>query len=238
MKSEAQENNVSVPREMINIPTAGSLQKGMVGVNLRLQPQGSLLAGFSAGFVDPLLIILYYGGDNLIGTGKVTWNPQIGIDIRYRIVEETIELPGLAVGFTNQGYGAYLKGRKRYLAKSKGFYLVSSKNYDFLGNFGFHLGANFSLENEDNDTDINFFIGLDKNITSGLSILGEYDFGLNDNEDDTFTERKGYLNAGIRWNFLGKFYLEFHFKDILDNYKNQNGITREVKIEFVENLFN
>ena len=232
-----QETISFIPREIINVPTAGSLDKGGVGVNLRVYPRGGLLSGLSAGVADPFLVTIYFGGENIIGVGEVNWNPQVGVDLRFRVVNETMELPAISVGFTNQGYGAYIKNKKRYAIKSKGFYVVSSKNYNILGNFGFHLGANFSLETKDQDTDINFFVGFDKDIVHNFVLLGEYDLGLNDNEDETFTNEKGYLNAGIRWKFLGRFHLEFHFKNLLENRVGSTGITREVKIEFLEKVF-
>jgi len=226
-----------VPREIINLPTAGTLNRGEVGVNLRLYPHGGLLSGFSAGVSDPFFVTVYFGGENIIGVGDVNWNPQIAVDLRYRIIDETFELPALSIGFTNQGYGAYIKKKERYAIKSRGFYIVSSKNYNIVGNAGFHLGANFSLETKDQDTDINFFMGFDKDLIKNIVLLCEYDLALNDNEDQSFTNEKGYLNAGIRWGFLGRFFLEFYFKDLLENRIDAQGVTREVKIEFVENLF-
>jgi len=199
-----------VPREIINLPTAGTLNRGEVGVNLRLYPHGGLLSGFSAGVSDPFFVTVYFGGENIIGVGDVNWNPQIAVDLRYRIIDETFELPALSIGFTNQGYGAYIKKKERYAIKSRGFYIVSSKNYN---------------------------IGFDKDLIKNIVLLCEYDLALNDNEDQSFTNEKGYLNAGIRWGFLGRFFLEFYFKDLLENRIDAQGVTREVKIEFVENLF-
>ena len=91
-----QETISFIPREIINVPTAGSLDKGGVGVNLRVYPRGGLLSGLSAGVADPFLVTIYFGGENIIGVGEVNWNPQVGVDLRFRVVNETVELPAIS----------------------------------------------------------------------------------------------------------------------------------------------
>lgn len=82
---------------------------------------------------------------------------------------------------------------------------MASKNFLFLGNLGLHGGVNYSLETDDDDTDPNLFLGIDKTIGDVVFVHGEYDFGWNDN--DNWTEQtlqqnidilnRGYLNSTL-----------------------------------------
>ena len=62
-----------------------------------------------------------------------------------------------------------------------GLYLVASRNWNALGNLGFHIGINKNdIEGKDND--VNLFFGFDKEINRSFSILAEYNFARNDDE--------------------------------------------------------
>ena len=171
-----------------------------------------------------------------IGEGKVNWNPRAEVHARYRLYEESYSLPAISIGFNSQGYGAYLEADsiKRYTIKSKGFYVVGSKNYSFLGVLGFHGGINLSLEDSDGDNDPNFFVGFDKSISSEISFVGEYDFAINDNEDNSLVAKKGYLNSGLKWNIGSNLNLEINIKNLLNNRKNVPDSNREIKIIYRE----
>lgn len=150
------------PTMLIDTPTAGTLDRGSYDVGLRLYANGGVLGDISVGLSSRLMFGISFGGENIIGEGDIHWNPNPGIHLRYRMIDETIALPAFTVGFNSQGYGAYLKSAKRYTVKSRGFFLVASKNYAFLGDLSFHGGVNYSLEKGDGDTDLNFFTGLMK----------------------------------------------------------------------------
>jgi hypothetical protein len=128
----------------------------------------------------------------------VDWNPQPGIEARLRIVDETFVMPAITLGFASQGYGAYSDSLKRYTYKSRGAFAVASKNYQFFYNLGFHGGLNYSFENDDGNSGLNGFLGLDLSFTRELRIMAEYDFARNDNNPEwEFGSGKGYLNGGV-----------------------------------------
>ncbi len=219
--------------ELIDLPTAGTLPHRGAGLDLRLYSSGGVLAGGALGFLDRLNTAVYFGGENLIGEGGVNWNPQIGVDIRLRVLNESNILPAIAAGFTTQGWGGYNEEYDRYAIKAKGFYLVASRNYWLLGNLGFHGGINKSLENDDEDDDVNVFAGLDKGLPYGVEILLEYDFAFNDNETSVFGKGDGYLNAGIRWAITSNYYFEIDFKNLTRNRPDATEISREIKFGFM-----
>ncbi len=220
--------------KLIDAPMAGSLKQGTFAVGLRMYPQGGVLSEMSFGLMNRVMASVYYGGENLIGEREANWNPQIGFEMRIRIIEESFLMPAVSLGFINQGYGGYRDNLKRYKYKSKGIYAVVSRNYKLLGNMGFHIGANKSFEDKDEDKDINLFLGFDKAIPGGLEFLAEYDFAFDDNSDLSYGKKNGFLNSGIKWSVAGGFSVTFIFRNLADNSKLTTGVGREIRINYVK----
>jgi hypothetical protein len=232
-------------RQLVNTPTAGVLGRGQYEVGMRMFANGGVLANINVGMTSRFMIGISFGGENFIGSGKVTFNPQPGVDVRYRIIEESMAAPAVTIGFDNQGFGPYLKRVKatdttattvnRYAQKARGLFAAASKNYAFMGNIGFHGGFNWDLtEKKDKDTQLNFFAGVDKSINEELSIVGEYDRALNDNRN-IVGHKRGYLNIGAKLNFH-KVFVEFLMTDLLNNSKEIGRYSRELKLSFVNSF--
>lgn len=227
----------SPPQQLIDLPTAGVLPKGNAGITLRIFSGGGLLSGISAGVWEHLSFGLSFGGKNIIGSGKVTWNPRPEVAIKYQIVEEDELFPAIAIGFDSQGYGPYDDTLNRYQTKSRGFYGVVSRNLALLGTFGLHGGANYSLENKDANGRFDLFIGADKSINPQLVVLGEYDFAMNDNGNTNgYGRKRGYLNLGARLTIGGRLGIEFDLRNVLDNRIGSTAPSRELKILYTEPL--
>lgn len=222
--------------QLVDMPAAKTLYRGEIMTELRIYSMGGLLASLLVGITDRFDIGLSYGGENIIGTGKVDMNPQAGVHVRYHIFEEQFLSPAAVIGFHSQGFGGYDSNLKRYGIKSRGFYGVVSKNTSFLGGLGLHVGVNYSLETQDHDKDINFFLGCHKWINPELVLLGEYDTAINDNSNNALGSGKGYLNVAIRWTVYQQFFIEFGLKNILENRENDVGSSREVKLIYMTSL--
>jgi len=129
---------------------------------------------------------------------------------------------------------------ERYDIKAIGVYLVASKNWRALGNFGGHLGISKNFwEDAQNDDDLNVFFGFDKDVTPTISLFAEYNAALDDNDyelkDISFGQGRGYLNAGLRWYISPSLRMEIDFNDILLNKDDQvNYVNRELKIIYSE----
>jgi hypothetical protein len=221
------------PLYLIDCPTAGTLYRGSFRTQIRAYHNGGLLAGIDVGILDRLMFGISYGGTNVIGIGDIDWNPQVGVNIRYRLFEESLTMPAILVGYSSQGYGAYIDSTSRYTEKSKGVFAAASKNFNFLGTFGIHAGVNYSFEDED-DSDPNLFMGFDKSINPELAFLAEYDFALNDNEDQSLGSGKGYFNTGLKWIFASKLEIELLLKNLLKNRKDMPHMAREIRITYIE----
>ena len=170
-----------------------------------------------------------------MGNQEVVWNPRVEFGAKVRVIDEGQSAPALAVGYQSQGYGAYQDSLSRYTTKSKGFYAVFSKNFGTsFGEMGFHAGVNKSLEDEDGDGDFSGFVGMDQELGKSLALVVEYDFGLNDNEDNTLGSGKGFLNAGVRWVVSSQLLLEFDLKNIFQNGERNPYPDRELRLLYIE----
>jgi len=216
--------------EIIDVPSAKMVARGDIHTYLRMYPGGGFQVALLVGLSDRFCLGASYGGENIIGEGDVNLNPQPALHVRYQLFAEKMMFPAVVIGFNSQGHGAWDKTLKRYAIKSRGFYGVASKNTSFLGGLGVHAGVNWSTETDDGDEDLNLFAGCHKWINQDIVILGEYDTAINDNSDNAMGSGKGYLNAGLRWVFAERFFVEFAWKNILENGDRVAGSRREIKM--------
>ena len=121
-----------------------------------------------------------------------------------------------------------------------GVYIVCSRNWQALGNFGLHVGINKNItEEEDRDDDLNLFFGFDKELNRSFSIFAEYNFARDDDDfsdenDLVIREGNGYLNAGLRWSATENLMLEINLNDFAKNNQNSDNINRELKVIYFE----
>jgi hypothetical protein len=221
------------PQYIIDKPTAGLIGKHNLGINFDFYQQGGILAALNFGVFDILDVGLSFGGYNIIGSNDIKWNKLPGVKVKVRAIEEKINLPAIVIGFESQGKELYNETSKRYLIKSPGFYVTASKNFSWLGYVSYHLGLNYSLENEDGDKDLNLYLGLEKTIGDYVSFNAEYDFAFND-DNKNYGQGKGYLNLSLKW-FIGNgVTLSLAGKNLLDNKKYEKIGTRIIGIELVQ----
>ncbi|MFC1477654.1 hypothetical protein ACFL6L_04210 [candidate division KSB1 bacterium] len=219
--------------DLVDMPNAVTLPQGVYAIGLRMYPNGGVLTDFSIGILDRLYGRIFYGGENLIGTGTVNWDPRVGIDFRVRAIDETLFVPAVAVGVNTQGFGGFQDNINRYLIKSRGIYAVASRNYaTTLGDVSIHGGVNYSLERDDDDKDLNFFTGINALIRNKTEIILEYDAAVNDNEETSFGTGNGYFNAGVRFFVSDRFFITAHFRDLFENTDNTKGFGREIRLEY------
>ncbi len=221
------------PRSIVDMPTAGMLDKGSYAVDVDFYQDGGLLLGFSVGVISRLSLGISYGGSYLIGAGTPVMNEIPGFSVKVRVLDESIGLPALAIGFDNQGKDGYVKDLSRYAIKSPGFYAVLSKNYSLLGFLSLHGGVNYSLERADGDDDINGYFGVEKTLGPFLSVLAEYNLATNDDGERSLGSGKGYLNAAIRCSISGGLTLGVSFKDLTKNRIADGSANRTVSLEYI-----
>lgn len=225
------------PRYLIDFNTAGLLSRGMFAVSTEHLPDGVFILKIDVGIFNQFNFGISYGASNFIGRGKLEFYSYPGVNVRFRIFEEEVGFPAIVIGFDSQGKGIYLKDLKRFEIKSPGFFAVASKNFNFLGMISLHGGLNYSLETNDDDKNLNIFLGAEKTIGSDVSIVGEYNLGLND--DETKVGRgHGYLNLGVRWSISKGLTIGFDIRNLTQNRANDlYSLDRAFRIEFASNIF-
>lgn len=227
------------PRKLVDLPTAGTLPRGNFQLGLRIYAGGGALGYTDIGLSHRFSIGISYGGTDIVSNDNPEWNPRIGFNLKFRIVDELEFFPAVTVGFTDQGYGPWIEAYDRYTYKSRGFFAVASRSFYFYKwTSGWHFGVNYSREyEEDDDKDINFFGGFDATFNYNLAIMAEYDAALNDNKSHTENitgKGRGYLNVSVKWLFANNLELELIFKDLLVNRREAETITREVRMMYID----
>jgi hypothetical protein len=226
------------PKRLVDCPTAGILPRASFDFDIRIYPQGGVIFGLDIGLMKRFMVGMSFGGENVIGEGEADWNPRIEFAAKYRMINEGWSLPAMVIGYDSQGDGAYDDSLDRYTYKSKGFYAVMSKGYA-MGEipFGLHAGANYSLENDDEDKDISLFFGADFRFGENLGFVAEYDLGTNDDKaEELFGQGYGYFNIGVQWIFSDKLFLQFTMKNLLLNRKDVNTWGRGFRIVYFESF--
>lgn len=198
---------------LIDSPTAGLVAKGHYAVDARLFANGGAVGRLQVGVLKRLSVGVSFGGERLIGTSSVDWFPRVGLAARCRILEEGYTWPALVLGLDTQGIGPY-RG-VRYQVKSKGIYLVLSKNYtSMLGELGVHAGFNRSREDADDDA-WSAWLGIDKSLRF-MALFAEYDLGRNNGLPNQGVE-DGYLNVGGAWTVTPQLRVAYYFKNALES---------------------
>ena len=229
------------PSSLITLPTAGTLQRGSFALEMRIQKFGGLTSSISVGLTDRFQLGISYGSANLIGDDSLIWYPKPETNLKYLLIDESETSPGISLGIDTQGLGKFnsVDSLMRYDTKALGLFAVASKNWVTpLGNLGWHFGSNYNfIETNDNDKDVNFFMGFDIEFNPELSIMLEYNAALNENNmtsKNIAISRGGYLNAGIRWTFVERLHIEMDFNNLMFDKKKVDYFNREIKIIYIE----
>lgn len=225
-------------RQLIDLPTAGILEKGYTGVSLEIMPLGVLITKIEVGVFSGFNLGVSYGGSNIVGTGNIVWYKLPGVSIRGRVFDETTAIPAITVGFDSQGKGIYDKDLNRYEIKSPGFFAAASKNFEFLGYLSVHGIINYTLERDDDNKSMNIGCGVEKTIGGRVSIIAEYNLAINDKGEKSFGKGNGYLNFGARWSVGDGLTLGINFRDLLENKKLVSyRADRGLYVEYVKSVF-
>jgi len=219
----------------VSSPTAGILPHGGYLFHGSVGPSSSLLFQTMIGFYDRLMVGVSFGLQKFVGRGDIDLNDKPGFQLRLRVIEEDVAHPALSLGINTQGEDSYDEEGERYERKSKGFYFVVSKNYKLIKDLSIHGGINYSLERKD-EGGFNAFGAVVFEVFEGFSILVDYNAALDDNDTSVPSHRtrgKGYLDCGIRFDYMDNIRIKMLFKDLLDNYIPEQGVARTLEIFYV-----
>ncbi len=225
-------------RYLIDVPTTGVLEKGFVGITMDAMPLGVIITKIEVGVFKNFSFGISYGGANVIGQGTIDWYKLPGVNVRFRLFDETEQMPAVTIGFDSQGKGVYYDSQSRFDIKSPGFFASVSRNFNFLGYMNLIGSINYSLERKDGDKDVNLAFGFEKTIGSQFSVIAEYNLGTNDNNGGAYGEGSGYLNIGGRFSPGNGFTFGIDLRNLSDNRKvNGSKADRAIFIEYIKAIF-
>lgn len=224
------------PMQLIDCPTAGTLKRGYFNVVMQAYPGGGIMAGTNIGMSNRITLGISYGGAGILSENKPNWDQNIQFNVKLSLIDEGFALPAFTVGFCSQGSGAYDDSLNRYDFKSKGFYGVASKTYAYRNQqFGLHGGINYSMEQDDNDKNADFFLGFDSRLNNDIGLVMEYDFALNDDRH-IYGDGRGYLNLSIQWLYAENLVMEFMLKNLTNNRVPASSMWRGFRVTYVEHF--
>ena len=223
----------------VDSPTAALLSAGEARIHQKIYRENGMLLGIDVGIFDAFQFGVSYGAENIVGEKEPNWHKFPAVNAKFRLIDETFVLPAFAIGIDTQGHGAYHEDLKRYDIKSKGAYVVVSKNYAIMGLFGIDIGANYSFEEAiDDDLEFDFFAGAYKTFGSRITLLADVAVGLNDqngeNDPTDMISGRGrtYLNAAVQWNVTEQFSLKLLMHDLLKNKRSTELFDRSIVLDY------
>ena len=218
----------------VTSPTAGILSRGEARVHQLIFKNNGMMIGTNVGLFENFHFGVSYGAEELVGDNEPIWYKQPGFNLRMRIINETLQSTALAFGIDTQGFGKYHTDMKRYDIKSKGAYLVASKNFGFLGMIGFDIGANYTFEKEDDKTALDVFTGAYKSFGQSLMLFADFSLGLNDNcPNSPLTGRnRGFLNAAAHFRVTDQLTIKLLMSDLLKNKETTELFDRSILVDY------
>ncbi len=175
----AQARNV----ELVDLPTANTMIKGEVRVDIKLYPAGGILSRVYVGLFDRLMIGGAFNVRNLIGTGDVTCDLPPQFIGKIRITDDDGAVPALSVGYEGQGYmDVPAKGAFISLTKEINIGIIMQLTGTVYTNEFVHFGQNIDLG-----------AGMAFAITREFILSAEYDSIIGD--------KRGHINFGVGYFF-------------------------------------
>ncbi|ROL61917.1 hypothetical protein D9V86_03315 [Bacteroidetes/Chlorobi group bacterium ChocPot_Mid] len=232
-QGSAGEKAIYETRFIVDMPTAGVLEKGNFAIYTNAFYPGGIMLQLDASPFSDFLMGISYSGTNIIGFGAVNWQGIPGVHLRYRIIDETLNLPAFVLGINTQGRGDFSSSEKRFQTFSPGVFISASKNYSWaLGSVAFHGGINYSFEPSKNENFPNLYLGIEHSIGKSFALNFEFNATLND-ENKKYMSNKGLINASLRWSLAKGITLDFQARDLLENMTMNKAFNRAVCLEYI-----
>lgn len=229
-------NSWQEPLQIVELPTAGIVERNGFAINSEFFHSGGIRFDFYASLINDFIFGSSFSGTKIVGSEKLSdidFQRYPGIFLKYRLFDEKISFPAIAVGFSTQGFGEYSSDASRFETYSPGLFIVGSKSFkNSLGFFTAHLGMNYSLEPKVKNRALNFYIGLQQEYKNLLAINLEYNATRDESSGD-YLKSKGLLNFMFQVYIYNNFTIGLIEKDLLLHFKNQSSSERKIFIQYI-----
>ena len=103
-----QDNQPYPPLDLVSMPTAGTLPKGVFSLETLLMKDGGVLPKMLFGISDRFTFGVSFGIQQFIGVGDISKNKSAPeVQMKYRLYDETDIRPAIVLGLNTQGKGVY-----------------------------------------------------------------------------------------------------------------------------------
>lgn len=219
-------------RFVIDMPNAGVLPKETFAFNSLIQPNGITLVDFSYAPFTNVNVGLSFSANNVIGTGAIYSQKYPALNLKVRLIDETLSLPAIVLGFSNQGKGDYIKSIKRNQIISPGVYLAVSKNFKWaMGFIALHGGLNYSFDNYTDKNSPNLYFGIEQSLGTQFAFATEINTNLN--EANNSISQSALLNIALRWSVSSNVTIELQLKDLMKNQIASKDYVRAFGFEYI-----
>jgi hypothetical protein len=222
-------NAVYESRTIIDMPTAGVLQRNTLGINIFAGGGGNVITDVSFAPFTNFNIGLGYSGNRVLGTGNIDWQGIPAIHLRYRIIDETLTIPAILLGLQTLGRDGV--NDKVFLTRSPGLFAGASKQFRWaIGTISLHGGLGYSLDLGFNGNGVNAWIGLEQSLGSSASFMAEFNPNLN------ASTSKSLLNLSVRWALVPGVTIELQGRDLFGNLAGSQVWNRTLAVEIIRRL--
>ncbi|NLB35600.1 MAG: hypothetical protein GX817_07340 [Elusimicrobia bacterium] len=187
--------------DVIDTPTASSVEFGSYDFSVRFYDGGSLLARLFYGIImDNLTLGLSFDAGGFVGTGNVSMRRPY-LYVKFPLYSGKGLIPAICLGFDEQGRGAYDEDSEKYKFAPMGFYLAMTS----MGVLpGLNLGGGINSDYSQKPETLKGFLNLDFTLGPEFMLLGEVNsIGHN-----------AYVNAGFRYLLTSDISFEISLRDI------------------------
>lgn len=218
--------------QLIDAQSAHTLPRAAYSLGMRVVPNGGVLLGLRVGIAPYLHVGLSYGAENVVGSGDPVWNERVELEVKLRVAEDGQfgPVPTIAVGYDSRGYGRQLADGS-YEKPSQGLYVAASKTLPFSEFWQAHAGVSRTFEIEQAKPD--FFVGLTARLSQEFSAILEYQLTA---EAENRQAKAGYLNAGLRWLFVGQFEIDLYFRNLTSSSDTTELSSRSIAFAFYDSF--
>ncbi|MCS7000536.1 MAG: hypothetical protein RML15_07775 [Bacteroidota bacterium] len=211
-------------QRIVDMPTAGVLPPGGFLLRLLMFEQGGMLGETLWSPLSRVQVGIGYSGSRVIGSLPVEWQGVPAVQVRWRVVDETLTFPAVAIGLETLGRGNIIA--HAFATPAPGAFLALSKQFRWaLGGCAVHLGAGYSFDLRFNGRDMNAWVGLEQSLGRSAALSVEL------NPQSVERDLPLLLNAVVRWSVLRGATLELYARDMLVRTAPQP--IRSIGVEFI-----
>lgn len=217
-------------QETVLFPTAGLVDHNEL-FNLLFSHNDVLVISLEKSVYENLMVGTSVAFSNFLGNKTTKFKNYPSFKAKYRLLNEGIYYPAIAIGINTENFIDIPINSTVDYHHSIGPYIVLSKAFSWkLGLIGFHLGANYPMDNNSTKKG-NFFLGIEHTFSKDGSFAIEYDFLSSKNQSGS--TKNGNINMALKYSIDRNVTFNFY---LIDLFANNFNTYKMINIQFITNL--